>query len=610
MSPLLPAPLRRILPPGAEARTPGAPGLPGRLGALRATTGAILAALATACGGTAGPPADLLLTNASVYTLDWGDPDARGNPAPDAPWTDVEGWTPDAGGVAVRDGRILFVGPAAEAERYRGPATTVLDLRGATVIPGLVESHSHLLELGSALFQVDLVGVETEEEAIRRVEERAATVPPGSWILGRGWDEGAWANRYPDRVELSRRIPDHPVWLRGLHGFAGWANDRALAEVGVTRETEAPVGGEIRRGPDGEPTGLFLNRAVALMDGSVPPPAPEEVDARILQALRTLAEAGYASVHDAGTAAEVVASLERLHDRGELPVRVHAMLSARDDSLSRAWIRRGPMDDPEARLRIRAVKAYYDGALGSRGARLLADYADLPGHRGVSGAGYGFDQELVAELVRAGFQVGVHAIGDAGNREVLDFFQRLAEEDPGHMELRHRVEHAQVIHPDDFARFGSLGLTASMEPPHAVEDKGWAAARLGPDRLRGAYAWRTLRESGAHLIFNADLPGSDHDIFYGLHAAVTRRDRSLEPPGGWLPDQRVTAEEAVRGYTSWPARAAFLEDRAGVIRPGMWADLTVLDLDPFQVGSSEPARLLEGRVLATVVEGEVVFRAP
>jgi predicted amidohydrolase YtcJ len=576
----------------------------------------VLLFLAAACGGEPPPagagagaeaPAELILVDARIYTLDWGEPDREGVPAPDAP-VDAEGrWHPDAEAVAIRDGRILRVGSREAVEALRGPETRVVDLGGAVLLPGLVESHAHLLSLGNSLVQVNLVGVATEEEAVRRVEARAAEAPPGSWIVGRGWDEGAWANRYPDRSLLSARVPDHPVWLRGLHGFAGWANDRALAEAGITAGTEPPVGGEILLGPDGEPSGIFLNRAVALMDARVPALAPDEVRDRIARAMDELARSGYTSVHDAGTSAEVLEALEALEGDGALPVRVYAMLNARDEALSRRWIQRGPRTgDPESFLRVRSVKAYYDAALGSRGARLLEDYADLPGHRGVSGEGYGFDQALVAELVRAGFQVGIHAIGDAGNREVLDFLEAIAAEDPGLLDLRHRIEHAQVVHPDDLARFGELRLTASMEPPHAVEDKAWAEARLGPERLRGAYAWRSLRRAGAHLVFNADLPGSDHDIFYGLHAAMTRRDRDAEPPGGWLPEERMTPEEAVRAYTSWAAWSEFAEERGGKIREGYRADLTALDLDPFVVGAERPEALLGGRVVGTWVGGRDV----
>ncbi len=258
---------------------------------------------------------------------------------------------------------------------------------------------------------------------------------------------------------------------------------------------------------------------------------------------------------------------------------------------------------------MRSVKAYYDAALGSRGARLLADYSDLPGHRGTSGDEYGFDQRLVAEMMKGGFQVGVHAIGDAGNRETLDFFERVVAEDPATRFERHRIEHAQVLHPDDFARLAPLGVIASMEPPHAVEDKTWAEERLGPERIRGAYAWRTLRRAGARLTFNSDLSGSDHSIFYGLHAAITRRDKHRRPAGGWYPEQAMTPEEALRGYTVWSAYAAHWEERTGILAPGRWADVTVMDIDPLNLGETDPGALLDGEIVATIVAGEVVYSA-
>jgi predicted amidohydrolase YtcJ len=211
--------------------------------------------------------------------------------------------------------------------------------------------------------------------------------------------------------------------------------------------------------------------------------------------------------------------------------------------------------------------------------------------------------------MRAGFQIGIHAIGDAGNRETLDFIESVVTASPETRHLRHRIEHAQVVHPDDFARFASIGVIAAMQPPHCVEDKAWAEDRLGPERVRGAYAWRTFRKAGVPLTFSADLAGSDHDIFYGLHAAITRRDKKLQPPGGWYPEQALTVEEAVRGYTSWSAFAAHWEDRTGVLKPGMWADLTVMDIDPFVVGDTDPGRLLEGHILATVVGGTLVYDA-
>jgi predicted amidohydrolase YtcJ len=257
-------------------------------------------------------------------------------------------------------------------------------------------------------------------------------------------------------------------------------------------------------------------------------------------------------------------------------------------------------------LTVRSVKAYYDGSLGSRGARLLADYADQPDHRGVSGGSYGFDQALVADMMQAGFQVGIHAIGDAGNRETLDFIQKVESEQANVRSHRNRIEHAQVVHPDDFARFASLGVIASMEPPHAVEDKPWAEERVGPDRVKGAYAWRTFRQNGVRLIFNSDLTGSDHSIFYGLHSAITRRDKNLEPDGGWYPGQRMTPEEAVRGYSTWAVYASFTEADTGVLAQGRWADITVLDVDPLVAGTGNPDSLLKGSVILTMVGGKIV----
>jgi predicted amidohydrolase YtcJ len=282
------------------------------------------------------------------------------------------------------------------------------------------------------------------------------------------------------------------------------------------------------------------------------------------------------------------------------------MLSARDSVLMRQWIARGPFASANGMLSVRAVKAYYDGALGSRGAQLLEDYADRPGHRGVSGGAYGFNQQLVADAMSAGFQVGIHAIGDAGNRATLDFIDSVTSAAPKARGQRHRVEHAQVVSPADLARFASLGVIASVQPPHAVEDKGWAEARVGAERVKGAYAWRTLRRAGASLVFSSDLPGSDWSPFYGMHSAITRADTGGAPAGGWYPEQRMTAEEAVRGYTVWSAFAGFDEQEAGTIAVGKRADITVLTVDPFRAA---PAELLHGAVVMTVSRGRVVFRA-
>ncbi|MEL7451452.1 MAG: amidohydrolase family protein, partial [Pseudomonadota bacterium] len=380
-----------------------------------------------------------------------------------------------------------------------------------------------------------------------------------------------------------------------------------LDALGITASTPVPVGGELRLADDGTPSGILLNRALELLDSGIPTPSPETLAGYLRAALARMAADGYVAVHEAGVSAAGMAVLQQLEDSGELPIRVYAMLSLRDEPLIEQWISRGPDVDTDSMLVTRSVKAYYDGALGSRGARLLEDYADLPGHRGISGDSYGFNQALNTRVMKAGFQVAIHAIGDAGNREALDIIENVYRSEPATANNRHRIEHAQVLHPDDMPRLARLGVIASMEPPHAMEDKTWAEDRLGPNRIRGAYAWRSLREAGARLTFNADNPGSDHSIFYGLHSAIARKDKQGQPPGGWYPEEAMTPEEAIRGYTTWSAYASFSETDTGVIATGKRTDLTVMDIDPFVLGETDPAALLDGSILMTLVDGKIIY---
>jgi predicted amidohydrolase YtcJ len=571
----------------------------------------LLLLLASGCSRQPAPaaaPADLILANARVYTLDWPDPRLDGEPAVAAPYQN--GWFPDAAAVAIRDGNIVFVGSDADAVAWRGDATNWHDLDGATVIPGLVDAHTHVFQLGLSLNRVSLYDVETEAEAIARIVARAVTVPKGEWIIGQGWDEGRWADRYPDKHRLSEAVPDHPVFMRSLHSFAGWCNQMALDRAGVTRSTAVPEGGEMRRDVDGEPSGLFLNRAVPLIENSIPPLTDAQLRSNLLSGLQQMAADGYVTVHDAGLHSDEMRVLEQLEEEGKLPIRVYAMLSVRDEALAREWLQRGPDTDADSMLVTRAIKAFYDGALGSRGARLLDDYSDMPGHRGVSGSEYGFDAQLTTAMMAAGFQVGIHAIGDAGNRETLRFLGEAGAGNSAIRNGRHRIEHAQVLHPLDLPLLGDYRVIASMQPPHAVEDKAWAEQRLGPDRILGAYAWRSLRYNGAMVVFSADNPGSDHSIFYGLHAAVTRRDKQAQPWGGWYRQEAFNIDEALRAYTRWSAYAGFREKETGVIAVGRWADLTVMDIDPFVLSLASPAAILDGRIEMTLVAGKIVYRRP
>ena len=543
--------------------------------------------------------ADLLLLNARVYTLTWGEPDGEGRPAVNAPFRDGA-WRPDAEAVAIKGGRILFVGTRAEAEQLRGDQTEVRDLSGATIVPGLIESHVHLENLGASLERVNLVGVKTEAEAVDRVAERARMVPKGEWIIGWGWDEGAWASKYPDLRLLSERVPDHPVLLHGLHTFASWSNRLALERAGISATTPNPAGGEIRKDSRGQPTGIFLNSATRIVERAIPTATDAQIEGRLAAALDALASAGYVYVQEAGAGPAVMKAIDKMRGAARPPLRIDAMLAAREPALLDEWLKRGPDTDDSDRVVVRSVKAFYDGAMGSRGAFFLEDYSDRPGHRGIGGADYGFDAARMTQMAKAGFQLVVHAIGDRANRETLELFEHAAQG------ARPRIEHAQVVNPTDMPRFAALGAIASMQPSHAVEDMPWAEARMGAERLKGAYAWRSLRRAGAQLAFNSDLPATDYTIFYGLHSAVTRQDKHGQPAGGWRIEERMTIEEAVRGWTTWAARAVFQEEKAGTIAAGRRADLTVMNIDPF---TTNPSLLLDGRINLTMVDGRVIFDA-
>jgi predicted amidohydrolase YtcJ len=551
--------------------------------------------------------ADLIIINAKIYSLNWAEPDLNGKASSDAPY-DEKGWHPDANSLAIANRKIIFIGNQSEINSYKSDSTKIIDAKGNVVLPGFIDSHAHVEELGEMLRRVNLIGVKTAEEAIERCNKFASKLSEDEWLIGQGWDEGEWAKNYPNREMLDKVFPNRPVVLKSLHGFAIWANSKALEVIGITNKTIAPVGGEILKDKKGQLTGIFLNNATNLMKDGIPQPTDKEFEQYVYDGLMQLARDGYVAIHQAGATSKHVKAFQSLRKKNRLPIRVYTMLSARDKSLSEEWIKRGPYTDSEGWLDIRSVKAYYDAALGSRGARLLEAYSDMPNHKGISGDGYGFDGERVKNLMKAGFQIGVHAIGDAGNRETLDYFESIYKEFPATKGQRNRIEHAQVISPEDFPRFKDLSLIASMEPPHAVEDKTWAETRLGSERIKGAYAWRTLRRENVRLTFNSDLPGSDHSIFYGLHSAITRQDKNYQPENGWYNEQSMIAEEALRAYTNWAAYSAFREKDTGVLSVGRWADISIIDIDILQVAEKDAKKLLDGSILMTIVNGRVVFR--
>ncbi|MCU0624565.1 MAG: amidohydrolase [Gemmatimonadaceae bacterium] len=560
--------------------------------------------LAIGTGAVAAGAPDLVLVNARVYSFAWADPDGDGRPSARAPFRDGA-WRPDASALAIRDGRIVAVGTDAAIVRRRGPRTVVRDLEGRTVLPGFVDAHTHVAEYGESLRRVDLVGVRSTAEALARVERWLAREQPpaDAWILGQGWDEGAWADTALTAAALDTRFPGRAVYLRGLHGFAGWASSEALRRAGITRTTPAPIGGVIDRDRQGAPAGRVRNRAVRLLDDAIPLPTPAEAQRAWRLGLEALADSGYVGVHEAGVDAVRLGALERMASDCTLPIRVHAMLSTRDTALAQRWLQRGPDTTGRGGLVVRSVKAYYDGALGSRGARLLEPYADAPTERGLAGAAYGFDSALVARLMERGFQAAIHAIGDAGNRDVIDLIAQVQASSLAGRGLAHRIEHAQILAAPDIPRLAALGIVPSIQPVHAVEDLRWAGQRLGTTRLAGAYAWRSLRQAGARPPLGSDLPGSGFGLGYGLHSAVTRRDTTGQPREGWFPLQRLTIEEAVRGYGGWARRAALEPETHGRLVVGAPADLTILDRDPMTLASSDVAALLRVRPCAIVVGG-------
>ncbi len=501
--------------------------------------------------------------------------------------------------IYVDSGRVVEVGPTA-ALRSKHPSAKVIDLAGATVLPGLTDAHAHLYGLGQSLDTVNLVGVGSIDEAVRRMHERAARAPAGEWVLGRGWDQNRWEGKqFPTAAPLDAAIADHPVWLKRVDGHAGWANSAALRAAAVTASTPDPEGGRILRDASGNPTGVFIDVAQGIVESKIPEPSRALHKSRIRAAAENVAQHGLTEIHDAGADGDTIALIKELIDEHAFPIRVYTMLGD-NGPLLREWFAKGTLVGYGNRLTVRSVKLYADGALGSRGALLLAPYADDPPNSGLVVSTTEHMAEVARRARAAGFQVNTHAIGDRGVRNVIEAYEQA-----GVMPAdRFRIEHFQVVAPADFARVAHDGIIASMQPTHATSDMRWAEARVGPERVRGAYAWRTALNSGARLALGSDFPVEDVNPFFGIYSAVTRQDQSGWPAGGWYPDQKLTLAEAIRGFTSDAAYAAFEEDSRGTIEPGKLADFTVVEGDFFAAPASD---IFKTKVRLTVVGGEVVF---
>ncbi len=549
--------------------------------------------------------ADTVITNARIYTLSWDDPSLEGVPSQKAPIEDGV-WKPDAEAIAIKNGIIEFVGTTDEAQSFIGNNTKIIDAKNAFIVPGLIESHGHVQEIGEKAEDVNLIDL-SAEEIIEVIYKRSQEVPEGEWIIGSGWDEAVFANGYPDMVELSKKVPNHPVALNGLRGFGAMGNALAFEKAGITKETKATDGGEILKDNQGKLKYVLLNHAKNLLNDKIPERSFEQKSRIMTYGLNELKSLGFTTAHHAGVLGEHMEVYEDLNAKNELPIRIQAFVAARmhNIDLVNEWIEKGPTKNDTSFLQVKTFKAYYDGSLGSRGANFIEDYSDMPGHKGVSSTDYGFHPDVITKAMDAGFQLAIHAIGDKGNRDVLDFYENYFKENPQSKELRHRIEHAQIVHPDDFKRFGELNIVASMEPGHAVEDMPWAIDRVGEARAKGGYAWRTLRKNNATVIFNADYTGTDPSFFYGAYCAITKQKRDDDKQ--WFPEQAFTPEETLRAYTIWAAYASKQEHLTGTIEKGKWADLTVMDIDVLNIGTTNPNQLLKGQILKTMVNGKVVF---
>ena len=548
---------------------------------------AVTFATATAALAQGAPAtADVIVTNARIYTVD----DSR----------------PVVEAVAIAGGRVLFAGNASGAMARRGPSTKVVDLGGRTVIPGMVDAHMHVAGLGDALHIVDLTGTTSYDEVVARVTARAQQVPKGQWVLGRGWDQNDWGDtRFPTHDKLSAAVPDHPVYLVRVDGHAGLANLKAIQAAGVTASTQDPSGGHLERTADGSPAGVFVDNAQGLVRRAIPRPTRDDVKRSILDAVKDMQRWGLTGAHDAGSGATELDVYEELAKSGQLGFRVNAMISDNAPTID-AWFKRGALlDGYDGTLWVHSIKLYADGALGSRGAALLEPYRDDPKNIGLLVSAPAHIQDVAARALKAGFQVNTHAIGDRGNRLVLDAYEAALKASPT-ADHRFRVEHAQILNFDDIPRFAALGVIPSMQSSHQTSDMYWAEARLGAGRLLGAYAWRSLLNTGVVVPNGSDAPVEQVNPLISFHSAVSRQDARDWPPGGWYPAERMTREEALKSMTIWPAYAAFQEKVLGSLTPGKYADFTVLDQD---IMRCPPELILRTKVLQTWVGGTRVYEA-
>ena len=523
---------------------------------------------------------DLAVVNARIWTGDSAHP-----------WAEA---------LAVSGERIAAVGTTAAIREHLPESARVIDANGAMITPGFIDSHVHFADGGFALASVQLRDATTPAEFIRRIGAMAKMLPKGTWIRNGDWDHTNWGGELPTRAWIDSVTSDNPVWINRLDGHMNLANSAALAAAKLDRTTKDITGGAIVRDASGELTGIFKDNAMALVDDAQPPRSDAEYDRAVDTAMTYVAERGVTSVHDMGGWASLGA-FRRAHDGGRLRIRIVAQVPLSDWAKLRDEVRtKGRGDD---RLRIGGLKGFVDGSLGSHTAAMLGPFTDSPRDSGFFVTAPESLYAWTKAADAAGLQVMVHAIGDRAIRTQLDIFERVAREN-GPRDRRFRIEHAQHIAPADMPRFGALGVIPSMQPYHAIDDGRWAEKVIGPQRARGSYAWRSLVDAQATLAFGSDWYVAPPTPLEGIYAAVTRRTLDDKTPNGWVPEQKITVDEALRAYTSGAAHAGFQDSAVGVLKPGMLADFVMLDRDITRI---PPGMIREARVMLTTIGGRIVF---